>query len=107
MRRCLEFTVRGISPDSDISEVSVHLMGSRCYGLRARDSDLDLYALALVEVYMNSALQSSLISLLCTSNFHVGVNASFTNTLKNELAISQFSYATPSLMTSVLNPLLI
>ena len=90
VRRCLAFTVRAISPVSDISKLSVHPMGSRCYGLHARDSDLDLYALAPVEVYMNSLLQSSLISLLCTNKFYVGVNASFTNALKNKLAISQF-----------------
>ena len=62
VRARLELTLEGIVPDSDISKLPVHRMGSRWYGLHGPDSDLDLYAVAPVEVHMNSQLRSSLIS---------------------------------------------
>ena len=61
VRARLELTLKGIVPDSDISKLPVHRMGSQWYGLHGPDSDLDLYAVAPGEVHMDSQLRSSLI----------------------------------------------
>ena len=72
---CLELTVHSVVPDADISQLSVHCMGSRWYGLQGRDSDLDLYVELTPEVCINLHLCSSSIRALNLEHLSGAVNA--------------------------------
>ena len=77
VRARLRRIVQCIVPNFDISELEVHCMGSRWYGLQGPDSDLDLYATVPGEVYINIQLRSSLIGALNLEHLCGAVNASF------------------------------
>ena len=54
----LKTTLQVMFPDSDFSEMRVHAMGSRWYGLHSDNSDFDLYVTVPVEVYIKIILSN-------------------------------------------------